>query len=780
VRERLQHSAKRVLPARLRHQLSAAREVAQDNRALLDRTLDFLPGATKVWTPLADRLLPGKATEANEYEQWCQRFVDSDSPEAIRNYVLGLDNQPVISIILPIHQPSAYDLTAAIDSVTSQLYPNWQLCLIDDASHDDRISAIIARAALDDPRIVVRVHAKRRNVVSAINHGIDAAWGEYVTFLDHDDLLTPDALCWVVASLNQHPSAKLLYTDDDKLTPDGERVDPYFKPDWDPVLLLGQNYLNHLLIVERNLLLAHNGVRTGSDGVHDWDLALRLTHNLAPDEIVHIPAVCYHWRVKGSAPRPLMAYPSTLEAATEILSDAMTQRQLNGTIEPVGALDRLIHYTHEHSPPTVLIIAYLDDQSQPMAPDELSRALALIQAIDYPEPTIVLLLPSESRASIEGRGEHSSTPLGGSDRSPNVGRLQGARGLRIVDYDTTHGIGAQLNQIVADSDAECVCLFPLTSMARTTTWLREMVGLTQLADVGAVGGLVVTPEGTIDNAGVVLGLDGTIERRYHGDPDLSTGHRNRLRVNQSVTGVTGGPILTLRQRFIEVGGVDDRLGGELRDVDLCLKLKDHGYRCCLTPMASFVLSATSATQIGDPKVPSSQEAMTQQGRFLARWSSSIGYDRYYNPNLDIEAATFFPNPAPPPHRPWCPTPRWQELPMARPERFFPLHYEALEPNESIACELTLDAASQLTIWIEASTQGACRIDLIDPADEVVASFAASISGSRATQLTGEICKPHHGSTRYRLVNASSMTVAIEMVRIGVEEVSLHARLKRLE
>jgi hypothetical protein len=317
---------RRLVPTNVLHKLRAAREIATANRELLDIVATRLPAADRVWTPLTDRLIPRPLTDPGDYEHWSREFLDGQDLDSIREFCATLALQPVISIVVAVHRPKLSVLEEAIDSVKGQAYPNWQLCLVDDSSHETKLTHLLASEALSDPRIDLHSRPRRGNVVAAQNDAIALAYGEYVTFLDHDDILPPDALAWVVAYLNRYMAARLLYTDEDQLNVQGERVNPYFKPDWDPELLLGQNYVNHLLVIERATLKLLGGLREGTDGVQDWDLALRASELLSSDEIVHVPTIGYHWRSPARSKRPLSAIPATLEAATQVVSDAMERR----------------------------------------------------------------------------------------------------------------------------------------------------------------------------------------------------------------------------------------------------------------------------------------------------------------------------------------------------------------------------------------------------------------------------------------------------------------------
>ena len=195
--------------------------------------------------------------------------------------------KPVFSLIVPVYKVKAVWLEAAIESVKSQLYPHWQLCLADDASDDADLKKILDNYAASDSRIVISVNQSNIGIAETSNAALTLASGEFVGLLDHDDLLTEGALLHNALLINQHPDVDLTYSDEDKIDTQGKRFSPYFKPDYTPELILGQNYIGHFLVIRKSCLDAVDGFRSDYDGAQDYDLILRLLEN--NPSIKHIP-----------------------------------------------------------------------------------------------------------------------------------------------------------------------------------------------------------------------------------------------------------------------------------------------------------------------------------------------------------------------------------------------------------------------------------------------------------------------------------------------------------
>ncbi|MGB5706585.1 MAG: glycosyltransferase, partial [Arenicellales bacterium] len=242
------------------------------------------------WQRITGRYHPGFYDF--KYLHWRKRLPASHTET-------HLPVQPRFSIVVPIYNVDKRWLDATIDSVCSQSYEHWQLCLINDGSTQRHIKSTLDRHAESDSRIIVRHHSTNKGIAASSSLGLSISDGEYIIFLDHDDLLASDALWYLVSTINDHPDADLIYSDEDKVDAQGNYSQPFFKPDFSPELLLSQNYFGHLVAYRHNLIQTIDGFRNGYDGAQDYDLVLRAT--TAAKHIVHIPKVLYHWRqIPGS------------------------------------------------------------------------------------------------------------------------------------------------------------------------------------------------------------------------------------------------------------------------------------------------------------------------------------------------------------------------------------------------------------------------------------------------------------------------------------------------
>jgi len=234
---------------------------------------------------------PRKSTAPSEYQKWFEQHrASAHDLRRMRDEARRFASRPLISVITPVFDTPAQRLEEAVESVLAQAYENWELVLVDDGSTAIDLLRALPRIAKRDRRIVLASLGKHEGISAASNHGLALARGDWITFLDHDDVLEPDALFHIVKLLQTHSDADLIYSDEDKLADDGFEA-PVFKPDWSPDLFLSCNYLGHLTAVRRGVLQKTGGFRSRFDGAQDYDFFFRVIERT--NRIHHIPRVLY-------------------------------------------------------------------------------------------------------------------------------------------------------------------------------------------------------------------------------------------------------------------------------------------------------------------------------------------------------------------------------------------------------------------------------------------------------------------------------------------------------
>ncbi|MFV0424583.1 MAG: glycosyltransferase family 2 protein, partial [Bacilli bacterium] len=259
-----------------------------------------------------------------EYSYWIDNF---EKFSEVKDY----EYTPKISVVIPVYNCPTKYLRECLDSILTQTYQNFEICICDDASTDEGVVAVLKEYEKLDSRIKVFYSEKNGHISKATNNALSIATGEYIAFMDNDDTLSPFAFNEVIKVLNENKNIDLIYSDEDKMNMEGKRVFPHFKPDFSPETLLGINYICHLVVVKRVLVSDLGGIREGFEGVQDHDFLLRLTE--ITSNIVHIPKILYHWRmIPGSTAVSTDNKPYVLENGVKMVEETLERRSQKGKV----------------------------------------------------------------------------------------------------------------------------------------------------------------------------------------------------------------------------------------------------------------------------------------------------------------------------------------------------------------------------------------------------------------------------------------------------------------
>lgn len=248
-------------------------------------------GWKEFWVRVKERL---KRRDV-DYDAWYQKHKVSE--EALKKQrKTKFAYNPMISIVTPVYNTPVLYLRQMIESVQKQSYENWELCIANASPSNAEVKSILEDYAIKDNRIRVVEVEENLGISQNTNVALEIASGEYVGFLDHDDLLAADALYEIVKKLNENSKLEMIYTDEDKVTEDLEKhFQPHFKPEFNLDLMRANNYICHFCVIRRSLILEVGGFRKEFDGAQDYDLFLRCIEKAKG--IARIPRILYHWRV---------------------------------------------------------------------------------------------------------------------------------------------------------------------------------------------------------------------------------------------------------------------------------------------------------------------------------------------------------------------------------------------------------------------------------------------------------------------------------------------------
>jgi GT2 family glycosyltransferase len=488
------------------------------------------------------------------------------------------------------------------------------LCVADGGSTEPHVAEILNDYAAGDPRIKVELLGRNEGIAGNSNAAIALATGDYVALLDHDDTLAPFALYEVVRAVNQHPDADFLYSDEDKLSQDGTvRYEPHFKPDWAPDQLRSHNYICHLSVFRRDLMRELGGFRTGFDGSQDYDLILRATEKAR--QVVHIPKVLYHWRTHSSStafdPKAkLYAY----EAAQKAITEHLNRRGTPGEVE-FGLTYGIYSIRYElPARPKVSIVIPNRDQA-----DLLRQCVASIDGSSYTNFELVILENGSREAKTHAYYDE----------------LRRRANVRIVTWDRPFNYSAANNFAARHATGEVLVFLNNDIEVKAPDWLERLLGHALRPEVGAAGAKLYYPDGTIQHAGVVVGLGGVAGHMHHHFPGEHFGYVGRLIVCQNFSAVTAACLMVRREVFEAVGGFDEAFVLTFNDVDFCLRLRQQGWLVVWTPEAQLY-HWESKTRGPDTHGEALERFKREEALFKERWGDFLaGGDPYYSPHLTL-------------------------------------------------------------------------------------------------------------------------------------------------
>jgi len=603
-------------PLPVKHRRS---ENGDELRALNDTVGELCATAFKLQRQMRD-LLPADASVLN-YDGWARRYLARLRARMAAMEPLP-DDAPLVSIVMPAYRTNLAQLTAAIESVRAQSYANWELIVADDGSRQRALTACLKTYAAADERITCVFNAKNRGISSATNAALRRATGHYVLLMDHDDLLVEVALEALVREVRR-TGARVVYADEDKIDEFGELSEPNLKPDWNYRLLLGVNYICHPLLIEWTLLKRVGLMRKEYDGAQDHDLLLRLAEKCAPEQIRHLPEILYHWRKSATSTASSgEAKPYAIEAGRRAVADHLNRRGFASCqVQPVGnSTTYRVDWGLTRQPNVTIIVPFKDQIAT------TRRCLeALLASTHWPDWRVVLV----DNGSVTPEAEEFCRTAT-SDPHVIVRRVDEPFNFSRLNNDAARAHPAEY-YVFLNNDV----------FLEQPDWLQVLMG-EALADpkVAVVGAKLIYPNGTVQHAGVVLGVGGIADHAFRGIPADHPGYLYRARCAQRYSAVTAACMLCRADAFMDVGGFDEQhLMVAFNDVDLCLRIGRQGGRVIWTP--DLVAEHHESLSRGDDISPGKAQRFFYENHvMLERWHDILPADPFYNPHFSRDRGLF--------------------------------------------------------------------------------------------------------------------------------------------
>lgn len=552
------------------------------------------------------------------YERWIARYdtLNQASRQKIIADIARLRNKPTISILMPVGAGAGKRFKSTLKSVETQLYPYWELCLSVAPSAPAELGEELDALEKRENRIRIARSVSSATWADKANGALTLATGDFVAPLDVGDTLAEDALYWVARAARDGAGFDLIFSDEDIVDGKAPRVDPWFKPDWNPALMLACNAFGRLGAYRRGLVQRLGGFRAEFGGAEEHDLVLRCAAATKVSRIRHIARVLYHRRSPARA-KERQGKSSNEDAGARAVADHIAAQGIAAKVSGANGEYRLAYAVPIPHPRVSVIVATT------ARPDIAEPCLtSLLQRTTY-DDLEVLLLVNRSVWNV-------------SERADFLRRIAEKPRVRVIDYpDRPFNYSAVNNLGAAQASGQVLCFLNDDTEIVTADWLEVLVSRVSLPQVAAAGPVLYYPDGTIQHAGVVLGLGGIAGHACLREPRGSRGYFGRAFLEQDVSCVTAACMAIRADVFGKLGGFDEKMPLAYNDVDLCLRLRSAGWRIIWTPAAELA-HRESASFGRHGQGPHAEQYAHDVTVMRQRWGPLLQADPFYNPNLGLE------------------------------------------------------------------------------------------------------------------------------------------------
>ncbi|MEZ4720859.1 MAG: glycosyltransferase family 2 protein [Flavobacteriales bacterium] len=554
----------------------------------------------------------------NDYQHWQESRQREWKSTRVNEVMEAWEFRPLISVVVPVYNVSARWLNRCIESVLAQAYPNWELCLYDDASSSDETLNALESWRGRDGRIHIEFGTENLHISMASNRAIEMANGEFIALLDNDDEISEDALFHVVKALNLDPQTDMFFSDEDKLEMDGRLGGAYFKPGFNKHLFWANNYLCHFTVIRKSEGDKIGWFRSGFEGAQDFDLFLRLSR--ITDRIKHIPKVLYHWRKIPGSTATDYSYKGYANASSlKAISEHLNSLGIDGSVHNGQWMGSYrIKYAIVGRPLVSIIIPFKDGAE--MLNNCINSILELTKYSNYE-----LLLVNN------GSQQQETLKL--------LEALSNEEKVRIIEHRQPFNFSEINNRASSVAKGEYLVFLNNDTKVIAHDWLSAMLEYAQQDDTGAVGAKLLYQDCTIQHAGVLLGVGGVATHAFHGFADGDNFAFGQMNIVKEYMAVSAACMMVSKSKFLMVGGMDENLPIAYNDVDLCLKFREQGWVNVYTPYAKLFHFESKSR--GYDNTPDKRQRLQFDTDYLySKWGNVAKEDVYYNSNLTKEVPDF--------------------------------------------------------------------------------------------------------------------------------------------
>ena len=577
------------------------------------------------------RLIERFQSQDIDYETWFA-LNKATEQELARQRSAVFEKPAKISIVVPAYQTPERFLREMIESVIAQTYGNWELCIADaspvietgkkndvkDKERQTALTAVIREYQDKDDRIRYEILSENEGISGNTNEAIKMASGDFVGFLDHDDLLEPDALYEVMSKIAADEQTDVIYTDEDKVNKKATKhLIPNMKPDFNPDLLRSNNYICHFLVVRRSIIEQIGGFRKEFDGAQDYDFIFRCVEKAR--KIAHVHHVLYHWRThSGSTSDNPDSKLYAFEAGKRAVESHLERAGVKAQVEHADDLGYYrVRYELSDAPMVSVLIPNKDEK------ESLQKCLRSIREKTEYENYEILIIENNS---VKDETFAFYREIDGKDH------------IRILYWDKEFNYSAINNFAARQAKGEYLLLLNNDTEIITKGWMKELLSNCVRSEVGMVGAKLYFPDDTIQSAGTIIGLGGLADHAFVNMSRKRAGYMHRASIQMNLSGVTAACAMVKRSVYEEVGGLEEKLSVAFNDVDLGLKIVTNGYLIVYDPYAEVYHYESRSRGVDDEK----RERHKKEVQYAQeKWKEFLeAGDPCYNQNLTLSKHNF--------------------------------------------------------------------------------------------------------------------------------------------
>ena len=606
------------------------------------------------------KIKENRKTNQEAYQIWMEKNTPNED-ELEKQKTTKFIYAPKISVVVPMYNTDEKFFQDLIESLNNQTYANWELCLADGSPKKNEN---LEKYYEKNKKIKYNFLGKNEGISENTNEAIKMATGDYVGFLDHDDILSEEALFQVVKVINQDLKTDFIYTDEDKIDENYERFEPYFKPDYSPETLECNNYITHFVVVKKEIIEKIGKLNSEFNGAQDFDFVLRATK--VANKIKHISKVLYHWRVhKNSTAYIADTKNYAFEAGKKVIEADLKREEKSATVEFGQEVPGIYKIKYEviGNPKVSILIPNKDNIKL------LKKCItSILKFTTYENYEINIIennsekketfkyyeeLVKNSKIKILNFNKHTVFDINGEksleNKTLNKDLEKNNIEKNIENIETKENelqkvsefnYSALINFGVKNVDGEFVLQLNNDTKLITKDWLELFIGYAQNSEIGAVGARLYYEDKTIQHAGIIVGVSGIAGNALVNLPYGKHAYFGREAATRNVLAVTGACLFARRSLYYEVGFMDEKeFKVAFNDVDFCLKLYENGYRNVYNPYIELIHyeSKSRGYEISEEK---EERFEKEANNFKRKWSKYIKYDPYYNKNLSRKTVNY--------------------------------------------------------------------------------------------------------------------------------------------